>query len=73
MLLAKLERLHPVKLIAEPLNQQFQTIVELIQNLGITTLFDALFEKLERLNGEIESGLDRMGGAFNGLVAAMPL
>jgi hypothetical protein len=73
VLLAKLAKLHPVTLIADPLNQQFQKIVELIQNLGLTQLFDALFEKLERLNGEIETGLDRLGGAFGGLVAAMPL
>lgn len=72
-LLGILKVFDPVELIAQPLNEQFQKIVALIQDLGITKLFDAFFEKLDCLDGEIKAGLGRLGGSFGGLVAAFPL
>lgn len=63
----------PVKLIAEPLNEQYQKILKLFDDLGIVKLFDTLFKKIDSIDQEIEAGLDRLGGAFGGLVAAIPL
>ncbi|MDV3349044.1 hypothetical protein QGP82_10110 [Leptothoe sp. LEGE 181152] len=73
VLLGKLTLFHPVELIAKPLNEQYQKIIQLKDELGIETLFDALFEKLYALSEEIETGVDKLGVSFNGLLAAMPL
>ena len=72
-LLGILKVFDPVKLIAEPLNEQYQKILKLFDDLGIVKLFDALFKKIESIDQEIEAGLDRLRGAFGGLVAAIPL
>lgn len=73
VLLAKLEKLHPITLIAQPLDAQFQNVVALVKSLGLAELFDAFFEKLAQLSEEIETGLDKVGGAIGGVLAAMPL
>lgn len=71
-LLGMLTVFNPVKLIAEPLNEQYQKIVQLFDDLGIAKLFDTFFQKIESIDQEIAAGLDRLGGAFGGLLSAMP-
>jgi len=73
VLFAKLDMLHPQTLIADPLNEQFKKVVDVLESLGLRQLFDALFDALNRLNTEVEEGIDTMGEALSGVVAAMPL
>lgn len=47
--------------------------VDVLESLGLRQLFDALFDALNRLNTEVEEGIDTMGEALSGVVAAMPL
>lgn len=72
-LLGILSVFDPIKLIVEPLNEQYDNIVQLFDDLGIGRLFDTFFQKIEAIDQEISSGLARVGGDFVGLVAAMPL
>ena len=72
-LLGWLTVLDPMTLIAEPLNEQYEQLLELFDELGITTLLDGLFQKIESLDQEIQTGLDQLGTAFVGLIAAIPL
>ncbi len=70
--LGLLQQLDPVKLIAQPLNDQYAKLVQQFNQLGLTTLFDAFFKKLEGLDQEIQVGLDQLIQALSGLIAAMP-
>jgi hypothetical protein len=72
-LLGWLTVLDPMTLIAKPLNEQYEQLLELFDELGIATLLDGLFQKIESLDQEIQTGLDQLGGAFVGLIAAIPL
>jgi hypothetical protein len=72
-MLGILQVFDPVKLIAEPLNEQYAKIMQLFDELGLATLLDALFQKIESLDRDIQTGLGKVGIAFNSLVAAMPL
>ena len=49
----------PVKLIAEPLQAQFEKIRQLLDALGLEKLFDVLFDKFDRLEDEVFKGLIR--------------
>lgn len=72
-LLGLLQVLDPVQLIAKPLDEQYERIVELFDELEIATLLDAFFKKIESLDQDINAGLEEIGGAFGGLLSAMPL
>ncbi|MFK8184563.1 MAG: hypothetical protein AB8B99_14410 [Phormidesmis sp.] len=72
-LLGILSVFDPIALIADPLNEQYDKIVQLFDELGIGRLFDTFFQKIEAIDQEISSGLARVGDDFVGLVAAMPL
>jgi hypothetical protein len=71
--LKKVETLHPTKTVAEPLNQAYQNVLKSQEALRVEKIFEALTQKLEAIDRELEDGLDRSGRAFKELVAALPL
>jgi hypothetical protein len=73
LILAKLEALHPDKLIAEPLNAQFEEIRRLIDSLGLDRLFDVLFSKFGHLETELFAGLNRSAVALGEVLRAVPV
>jgi hypothetical protein len=73
VILQKLEVLNPVKLIATPLNEQYQKIKKLKDELGLDKIFDVLFKTLDSINQELKEGLDRLVVALSGLLAAIQL
>lgn len=70
---AQLEALHPDKLLAEPLNDIYAQIVARLDELGLERLLDALFERFQRLDQELNEEMNRAGAALGGMLAAMPL
>lgn len=70
--LGLLQKFDPMQLIAQPLNEQYAKLVKQFNELGLTTLFDVFFRKLEGLDQEIQVGLDQLIKALSGLIAAMP-
>lgn len=73
VVLKKVETLHPTKTVAEPLNQAYQNVLKSQEALKVEKIFEALTQKLEAIDRELEDGLDRSGRAFKELVAALPL
>jgi hypothetical protein len=73
LILAKLETLHPDKLIAEPLNAQFEEIRRIIDSLGLDRLFDVLFSKFGHLETELFAGLNRSAVALGEVLRAVPV
>jgi hypothetical protein len=69
----QIEALHPQKLIAEPLNEIYQEIVKMLEELGLTKIFDVLFEKFATIEREIKEGLGRTATALGGVLTAMPV
>ncbi len=69
----KLNALHPDKIIAEPLNKEYEKIVQLKDDLGFERLLDALFDKFASIEQELKEGLERSAGAFGGVLAAIPV
>jgi uncharacterized protein YqgV (UPF0045/DUF77 family) len=73
LILAKLAALHPDKLIAEPLNAQFEEIRRIIDSLGLDRLFDVLFSKFGHLETELFTGLNRSAVALGEVLRAVPV
>ncbi|KAA3657784.1 MAG: hypothetical protein DWQ04_27080, partial [Chloroflexi bacterium] len=72
VILAKISTLHPQKTVAEPLEDAFEKILELLEMLDITKIFAALIGGLNSIEQELDEGLERTAAAFNELLAALP-
>ena len=73
VILVKVEALHPQRTIAEPLDAEYRSLLELQEGLDVGRVFAALEEKMKSLERELNEGLDRSAAAFNGLLAALPV
>lgn len=73
VVVAKLEVLHPAKLIAEPLNEPYQKILAIKEELGLERIFEILFAKFDRIEQDVFNGLDRSAVAFGGVLTAIPV
>jgi len=69
----KLEAFHPEKIVKEALNEPYQKLVKLKNELGIDKIFEALLKALDKIDQELEEGLKQLAIALKGLLAAMPL
>lgn len=72
-ILVKIAALHPQKTIAEPLDAEYRSLLELQEGLDVGRVFQALEAKMKTLEAELDQGLDRSATAFNGLLAALPV
>lgn len=73
IVLEKLKGLHPQETIAKPLDNEYQKIRELQEQLDLDKIFDALIGKLDTLEQELDDGLKQTATAFNQLLQALPL
>ena len=69
----KLEAVHPVKLVKDLLHEPYQKLLDLVNELGFDRIFDALLQKFDKINKELEQELNRLELALSGLLAAIPL
>ncbi|GCL56563.1 hypothetical protein NIES3806_39250 [Microcystis aeruginosa NIES-3806] len=73
IVLEKLKALHPQETIAKPLDNEYQKIRELQEQLNLDKIFDALIGKLDTIEQELDDGLKQTATAFNQLLQALPL
>lgn len=73
IVLEKLKGLHPQETIAKPLDNEYQKIRELQEQLNLDKIFNALIGKLDTLEQELDDGLKQTATAFNQLLQALPL
>ena len=60
-------------LLVEPLNEPYQRVLQIKEELGLDQLFILLFAKFDQLEEELFDGLDRSAAAFGSLLSAMPV
>jgi phage-related protein len=73
IIIGKLQALHPEKLLVEPLNEPYQRVLQIKEELGLDRPFKLLFTKFDQLEEELFDGLDRSAAAFGSLLSAIPL